>query len=283
MPKPVTGTMFAVNLDTSSGTPLFKQLFEQVRNGILAGRLRAGTRLPASRTFAADLCRGPAVVKSTVRRSRRFEISAVGHPPSRLLFYALLLLLFGYCVHRNPVAGVFGVLGFVIFIALYLIVRGPIAFRVGNADPPGLVLVNGREVRSREGHCIRRLERSGISRTTVINALDQLRGIWQLMPDTARRHGLTLNSETDDRLDVQKSTRAAARYLRDLHIQFRSWPLALAAYNAGEKLVQNAVLRAASEDFALLGRKRLLPAEKGLRTRRDGRVDLAQRRPFLRN
>ena len=55
MPKPVTGTMFAVNLDTSSGTPLFKQLFEQIRNGILAGRLRAGTRLPASRTFAADL------------------------------------------------------------------------------------------------------------------------------------------------------------------------------------------------------------------------------------
>jgi hypothetical protein len=104
--------------------------------------------------------RGPAVVKSTVRRSRRFEISAVGHPPSRLLFYALLLLLFGYGVHRNPVAGVFGVLGFVIFIALYLIVRGPIAFRVGNADPPGLVLVNGREVRSREGHSIRRLERS---------------------------------------------------------------------------------------------------------------------------
>lgn len=87
------------------------------------------------------------------------------------------------------------------------------------------------------------------------------RGIWQFMPDTARRYGLTVNSETDDRLDVQKSTRAAARYLRDLHIQFRSWLLALAAYNAGAKLVQNAVLRAGSEDFALLGRKRLLPAE----------------------
>jgi len=40
------------------------------------------------------------------------------------------------------------------------------------------------------------------------------RGIWQLMPDTARRFGLTINSETDDRLDVSKSTRAAARYLR---------------------------------------------------------------------
>jgi membrane-bound lytic murein transglycosylase D len=87
------------------------------------------------------------------------------------------------------------------------------------------------------------------------------RGIWQFMPDTARRYGLTVNSETDDRVDVQKSTHAAARYLRDLHLQFRNWPLALAAYNAGEKLVQNAVLRSASEDFALLGNKRLLPPE----------------------
>ena len=87
------------------------------------------------------------------------------------------------------------------------------------------------------------------------------RGIWQFMPDTARRYGLTVNSETDERLDVHKSSRAAARYLRDLDLRFHSWPLALAAYNAGEKLVQNAVLRAGSEDFALLGRKRLLPAE----------------------
>lgn len=87
------------------------------------------------------------------------------------------------------------------------------------------------------------------------------RGIWQFMPDTARRYGLTVNSETDDRLDVQKSTRAAARYLRDLQMQFGDWPLALAAYNAGEHPVQNAVLRAGSEGFALLDRKRLLPAE----------------------
>ena len=87
------------------------------------------------------------------------------------------------------------------------------------------------------------------------------RGIWQFMPDTARRYGLTVNGETDGRLDVQKSTHAAARYLRDLHLQFGSWPLALAAYNAGEKLVQNAVLRAGSEDFALLSKKRLLPPE----------------------
>lgn len=87
------------------------------------------------------------------------------------------------------------------------------------------------------------------------------RGIWQFMPDTARRFGLTVNSETDDRLDVPKSTRAAARYLRDLRAQFGDWSLALAAYNAGATVVQKAVLRSGSKDFAFLSRERLIPAE----------------------
>ena len=87
------------------------------------------------------------------------------------------------------------------------------------------------------------------------------RGIWQFMPDTARRFGLTINNETDDRLDVAKSTRAAARYLRDLHAQFDDWSLVLAAYNVGEMVVQNAVLISGSKDFALLSSKRLIPAE----------------------
>ncbi len=87
------------------------------------------------------------------------------------------------------------------------------------------------------------------------------RGIWQFMPDTARRFGLTINSETDDRLDIPKSTRAAARYLHVLHAQFGDWSLAIAAYNAGEIVVRNAVLRSGSKDFALLSSKRLFPAE----------------------
>jgi hypothetical protein len=87
------------------------------------------------------------------------------------------------------------------------------------------------------------------------------RGVWQFMPDTARRFGLTVNSETDDRLDVPKSTRAAARYLRHLHAQFGNWSLALAAYNAGERAVQNAVLSSGSRQFAVLSDMRLLPAE----------------------
>ena len=87
------------------------------------------------------------------------------------------------------------------------------------------------------------------------------RGIWQFMPDTARRYGLTVNSEHDERLDVQKSTYAAARYLRDLYGQFGNWRLALAAYNAGEKVVEKASVAAGSKDFAVLSRRRLLSAE----------------------
>lgn len=87
------------------------------------------------------------------------------------------------------------------------------------------------------------------------------RGIWQFMPDTARRFGLTINSETDDRLDIPKSTRAAARYLRDLHAQFGDWSLAFAAYNAGELVVQRAVRRSGSRDFAVVSSKGFIPAE----------------------
>jgi len=81
------------------------------------------------------------------------------------------------------------------------------------------------------------------------------------MPETARRYGLVVGDGRDERMDVEKSTRAAAQYLRDLHAQFRSWPIALAAYNAGEQAVQRAVDSAQSEEFAVLASRELLPLE----------------------
>jgi hypothetical protein len=86
-------------------------------------------------------------------------------------------------------------------------------------------------------------------------------GLWQLMPDTARKYGLVVTPSRDERLDVEKSTHAATHYLRDLYQRFGSWPLALAAYNAGEQRVQRAVEQAGTPDFIRLSSLRLLPQE----------------------
>lgn len=78
------------------------------------------------------------------------------------------------------------------------------------------------------------------------------RGVWQFMPDTARRYGLTVSNERDDRVELVRSTRAAAHYLRDLYQQFGDWQLAFAAYNAGEQRVQRAVARTGLREFSAI-------------------------------
>jgi hypothetical protein len=87
------------------------------------------------------------------------------------------------------------------------------------------------------------------------------RGLWQLMPDTARRYGLHVDAMQDDRLDLLKSTEAAASYLHELYAQFGDWKLSLAAYNTGEANVGAAILRAHSQDFDRLSNLRMLPRE----------------------
>ena len=89
----------------------------------------------------------------------------------------------------------------------------------------------------------------------------QARGLWQFIPETARRYGLIVNASKDERVQLESATHAAARYLRDLYGRFGSWPLALAAYNAGENAVQAALDKGRARTFSQLSAAGLLPAE----------------------
>jgi hypothetical protein len=68
-------------------------------------------------------------------------------------------------------------------------------------------------------------------------------GLWQFMKPTARDYGLRVDGSIDERLDVEKSTRAAAQYLQHLVFEFGSdaLVLALAGYNYGQGRVRSAL------------------------------------------
>jgi membrane-bound lytic murein transglycosylase D len=83
-------------------------------------------------------------------------------------------------------------------------------------------------------------------------------GLFQLMPDTAKRFGLRV-SPFDQRLHADQSAEAAAKYLRYLHDHFKDWRLALAAYNAGEGTIDNLLKRHKARSFD--GIATHLPAE----------------------
>lgn len=76
------------------------------------------------------------------------------------------------------------------------------------------------------------------------------KGMWQFIPSTGARFGLTQNYWVDERSDPEKSTLSAARYLKWLSTRYKGdWQLALAAYNTGEGNVDGAIARSGSRDF----------------------------------
>ena len=86
-------------------------------------------------------------------------------------------------------------------------------------------------------------------------------GPWQFMKGTAKLYGLRVDAYVDERRDPIKSTVAAARYLRDLYDLFGAWPLAMAAYNAGEGKVMRALHKAQAESFTDISKTRLIRRE----------------------
>ena len=67
----------------------------------------------------------------------------------------------------------------------------------------------------------------------------QSAGLWQFIPATGRAMGLEVTAARDERLDPRRATLAAAGLLEKLHRQFGDWPLAIAAYNGGSKLIES--------------------------------------------
>jgi soluble lytic murein transglycosylase-like protein len=93
-------------------------------------------------------------------------------------------------------------------------------------------------------------------------------GLWQFTPLTARAYGLKVNDNVDERLNAQKSTEAASKYIRDLILDFGSGSsvmLALAAYNLGPAKVKAAVRKVSDpikqRNFWYLYRVRAVPPE----------------------
>jgi membrane-bound lytic murein transglycosylase D len=74
-------------------------------------------------------------------------------------------------------------------------------------------------------------------------------GPWQFMAPTAKNYGLKITKYKDERRDYNKSTHAAAKYLKYLYNEFGDWLLAIAAYNGGPGYVYSAIKKSKSRNF----------------------------------
>lgn len=64
-------------------------------------------------------------------------------------------------------------------------------------------------------------------------------GMWQFIPSTAKEYGLEVGTEVDERYDIEKSTRAAARYLKNAYNRYGNWESVAASYNGGMARISN--------------------------------------------
>jgi len=84
-------------------------------------------------------------------------------------------------------------------------------------------------------------------------------GIWQFIPSTAQKYGLTINSVRDDRLDTTLATDSALYYLQGLYTQFKDWKLAAMAYEIGEGETQRLIDATKSRDAWTIAHSKKVP------------------------
>jgi membrane-bound lytic murein transglycosylase D len=89
---------------------------------------------------------------------------------------------------------------------------------------------------------------SGFRNLTPKQSHNLSAGIWQMIPATARKFGLVVNGKQDDRLDVERATDGAFKYLKRLYGIFKDWRLVLLAYNAGDMKIKRGINKAGTRD-----------------------------------
>ena len=59
-------------------------------------------------------------------------------------------------------------------------------------------------------------------------------GLWQFMKETGRGYGLRIDTEVDERYNIEKATLAACKYLKEAYAKYKDWMTVAASYNAGQ-------------------------------------------------
>lgn len=80
------------------------------------------------------------------------------------------------------------------------------------------------------------------------NPVSGAAGLWQFIAPTARFFGLKVNKRIDERMDVEKETDVAIRYLLSNKLIFNSWELAIMSYNSGERRVRDGMEKTGSDN-----------------------------------
>lgn len=107
-------------------------------------------------------------------------------------------------------------------------------------------------------------------------------GIWQMVPDTARLYGLTINGKRDDRLNVPLETLATMNYLNDLYAQFHDWRLVIIAYKLGAVQAAELIKKVGSDDPVVIANSSAIPRDlKAYLTKIDSIVIIIHNPSFI--